>query len=197
MRVGVVGGTFDPIHVGHIAMAEGAADCAALERVLLVPAAEPPHRPPASAPAADRLAMTRLAAAGHPRLQASDIEVRRAGPSYTVDTLRELAREHPGDELYLVLGWDAAREIAAWREPGEIMRLARLVVVPRPGSPTPRPEDLPGAGIDPARTLLCEVVTPDVESRDIRRMIERGDRLDGLLEPGVEAYLRSRHLYSA
>jgi len=197
MRVGVVGGTFDPIHLGHIALAEAAADCAALDHVLLVPAAEPPHRPPAFAPAADRLAMSRIAAAGHPRLRVSDVELRRAGPSYTVDTLRELARERPGDELHLVLGWDAAREVSAWREPAAVMRLARLVVVPRPGHPPPRPGDLPAAGIDPARTLICDVVTPDVESRDIRRMIERGESLAGLLDPAVEAYVRSHRLYAA
>jgi nicotinate-nucleotide adenylyltransferase len=197
VRLGVVGGTFDPIHLGHIVMAEGAADCVPLDRVLLIPAAEPPHRGPAAAPAHDRLEMARIAAAGHPRLEVCDIEVRRSGPSFTVDTLRELARKRPGDELYLVLGWDAARDIAAWRDPRELMRLARLVVVPRPGYPAPRPEDLVAAGIDPERTLLCDISTPAVESRDIRRMLERGEGLTGLLDPGVEAYLRDRRLYAA
>lgn len=197
MRVGIVGGTFDPIHLGHVAMAEGAADCVPLDRVLLVPVARPPHRGPAAAPARDRLEMTRIAVAGHPRLEVSDVEVRRPGPSYTVDTLRELASERPGDELHLVLGWDAARDIGAWRDPAEVMRLARLVVVPRPGLPPPRPGDLAAAGIDPERTLLCAVTTPDLESRDIRRMLGRGEGLAGLLHPGVEAYLRARRLYAA
>src|SRR5205807_6072650 len=111
VRVGVGGGTFDPIHLGHVAMAEAAADCAGLDRVLLRPASVPPHREAAAAPAEDRLAMTRIAVAGHPRLDVSDLELRRAGPSYTVDTLRTLGRKRPGDELYLVLGWDAARDI--------------------------------------------------------------------------------------
>src|SRR5207247_1483550 len=97
LRVGVMGGTFDPVHLGHVAMAEAAAACAGLDRVLIVPAAVPPHRPAAGASAADRLAMCRLAAAGHPALEVSDIELRREGLSYTVDTLRELAAERSGD----------------------------------------------------------------------------------------------------
>ena len=197
MKLGVVGGTFDPIHLGHIAMAEAGADCAGLDRVLLVPASVPPHRAAATAPARDRLEMTRIAAAGHPRLEVSDIELRRPGPSYTVDTLRALADEQPEAELHLLLGWDAAREIRSWREPGEVLRLARLVVVSRPGYAPPTGRDLLAAGIDPARTTLCDVPTPDVESTDVRRLLERGASLGGLVDPGVQAYLRRHHLYAA
>jgi len=192
-----MGGTFDPVHLGHVAMAEAAADCAGLDRVLIVPAGVPPHRGPAAAPPADRLEMVRLAAAAHPRLEVSDVELRRAGPSYTVDTLRALAAERPGDELHLLLGWDAARDLRAWRSPDEVLRLARLVVVTRPGYPPPRPEDLAAAGIDSGRAVLCDVRTPDVESTDVRRLLERGGSLAGLLDPAVESYLRRRRLYAA
>jgi nicotinate-nucleotide adenylyltransferase len=194
--LGVMGGTFDPVHLGHIAMAEAAAGCAGLERVLLVPAGVPPHRGAATAAPADRLEMLRLAAAGHPRLEVSDVELRRPGPSYTVDTLRSLAVELPEAALHLLLGWDAAREIHAWRSPHEVMRLARLVVVSRPGYPTPTAADLAAAGIDQARTVLCDVLTPDVESTDVRRLVERGDSLAGLVDPAVESYLRRRGLYT-
>ena len=197
MKLVIMGGTFDPIHLGHVAMAEAAADCAGLDRVLLVPAGEPPHRAPASASAADRLAMSRLAAAGHPRLEVSDVELRRAGPSYTVDTLRVLAGERPDAELHLLLGWDAAREIGAWRSPGEVMRLARLVIVSRPGYSAPAAADLRAAGIDAGRATLCDVPTPDIESTDVRRLVERGGSLDGLVDPAVESYLRERRLYAA
>jgi nicotinate-nucleotide adenylyltransferase len=196
-RVGFVGGTFDPIHVGHIAMAEAAAECAGLDRVLLVPSNLPPHRPPAAAPAADRLAMCRLAAAGHPRLEVSDIELRRPGASYTVDTLRALSEERPGDELYLVLGWDAVRAIREWRSPDDVLRLARLVIVTRPRYAPPSNADLTAAGLDPARAVVCDDRTPDVESTDVRRLIEEGGRLEGVLDPSVEAYLRQRGLYRA
>jgi nicotinate-nucleotide adenylyltransferase len=196
VRIGIVGGTFDPVHIGHVAMAEAAADCAGLDRVVLVPVGVPPHRRPAVAPAEDRLRMCELAIAGHPRLEVSDLEVRRAGPSYTADTLRQLAEIWPHDELYLVLGWDAAREIRTWHRPDRVLALARLVVVSRPGYPTPRPQDLVRAGIDPGRALLCDVRTPDVESTDIRRLAARGDRLAGLVPPAVEAYLRDHGLYA-
>ena len=195
MRLGVVGGTFDPVHVGHVAMAEAGAACADLDRVLLVPVNVPPHRSAAVAPAADRLEMCRLATVGHPRLGVSDIELRRSGPSYTVDTLRTLAYEQPDDQLHLLLGWDAAREIITWRSPDEVMRLARLVIVTRPGYSRPSPEDLAAAGIEPSRVLICDVATPDVESTDVRRLIEEGKSLNGVLDPSVEAYLRRHHLY--
>jgi nicotinate-nucleotide adenylyltransferase len=197
MKLGVMGGTFDPIHLGHVAMAEAAADCAGLDRVLLVPASVPPHRAAATAPARDRLAMVRLAAAGHPRLEVSDIEVRRSGPSYTLDTLRALARERPRAELHLLLGWDAARDIRAWYAPDEVLRLARPVVVSRPGYPVPSERDLASAGIEPTWAILCDVPTPDVESTDVRRLLVDGGSLAGLVDPAVEAYLRDHRLYAA
>lgn len=177
-------------------MAEAAAACAGLDRVLIVPAGVPPHRHPAVAAGADRLQMCRFAVDGRPRLEVSDLELRRPGPSYTVDTLRILARERPGDELYLVLGWDAARQIRSWREPDEVLRLARLVVVSRPGYAPPEPADLVAAGIDPARAVLCTVATPDVVATEVRRLAARGESLAGLVEPAVEAYLRRRGLYA-
>lgn len=197
MKLGVMGGTFDPIHLGHVAMAEAGADCAGLDRVLLVPASVPPHRGAATAPADDRLAMARLAAAGHPRLEVSDIELRRPGPSYTVDTLRALARERPGADLHLLLGWDAARELRAWHAPDDVLRLARPVVVSRPGYPAPTGRDLAAAGIEPTWAILCDVETPDVESTDVRRLVERGSSLAGLVHPAVEAYLKRHRLYAA
>jgi nicotinate-nucleotide adenylyltransferase len=197
MRLGVVGGTFDPIHLGHVAMAEAAASCAGLDRVLLVPAGVPPHRAPATASPEHRLAMARLAADGRRGLEVSDVELRRDGPSYTVDTLRALTGERPDADLYLVLGWDAARELRSWHEPESVQRLARLIVVSRPGYPTPGERDLAGAGIDPGRVVLCDVRTPDVESTDVRRLAAAGESLAGLLDPAVEAYVRSHGLYRA
>jgi len=176
-------------------MAEAGADCAALDRVLLIPSNVPPHRSAAVAPAADRLEMSRLAAAGHRRLEVSDIELRRPGPSYTVDTLRQLKTERPGDELCLVLGWDAACDIGAWRSPDELMRLAGLVIVTRPGYSRPSPADLAAAGIDAARVVICDAQTPEVDSTDVRRLIEEGGSLKGVLDPAVELYIRRRGLY--
>lgn len=197
MKVGVVGGTFDPLHLGHLAMAEAAQRCACLDRVLLVPAADPPHRGDAVAPARDRLEMAQLAARARPWLEVSDIELRRGGPSYTVDTLRQLAGELPGASLYLVLGWDAAKDLPAWRQPDEVLRLARLIIVPRPGYPDPAPEDLRRLGIDPGRTTLCWARTPNAEATRIRKLAAEGASLAGLVDPEVEAYLRDHRLYAS
>jgi nicotinate-nucleotide adenylyltransferase len=196
VRVGVVGGTFDPVHLGHLAMAEAGRQCARLDRVLLMPAAAPPHRADAVAPALDRLEMCRLAVRDHPGLEVSDIEVRRGGPSYTVDTLRQLAQELPAASLYLVLGWDAARDLPGWYQPAEVLRLARLIIISRPGYADPAPEDMRRLGIDPDRATLCRVRTPDVVATRIRNLAAQGESLAGLVDPAVEAYLRDHRLYA-
>ena len=185
MKTGILGGTFDPIHLGHLAAARAAMDCAHLDRVLLVPTGVPPHRPPTVADADDRLEMCRLAVAGEKRFEVSDLELRRPGPSYTVDTLRELHRSYPGEELFLVLGWDAARLLETWHEPAEVRRLARVVVVTRPGS---------GA---PATTteILCERPTPNISGSELRRAIARGDDVSDRLPGAVAAYIAQRGLY--
>lgn len=195
MRIGVVGGTFDPIHVAHIAMAEAARGCAALDRVLIIPAGVPPHRPQPEAGDQERLAMCRLAVLGHPDLEVSDVELRRPGASYTVLTLEELHQRCPGAELFLVLGWDAARELRSWYRPDRVLDLATLVVVPRPGLPDPSEEDVRGAGIPLSRFRLCRVRTPDIGATDLRRDLHAGVVPDGALDPAVAAYIAAHRLY--
>lgn len=191
----MVGGTFDPIHLGHVSLALAARDCAGLDSVLLMPVSVPPHRGAPSASARDRLEMCRLAAEGLRAVEVSDLELRRAGPSYTVDTMRALHRERPGDDLWLVLGWDAARDLHLWREPDQILSLARLVIVNRPGLEAPRPGDLLTAGIDPVRAVVCHARTPDIVATDVRRRLEHGGPLDGLVAPAVADFIRARGLY--
>ncbi len=195
MRTGVFGGTFDPIHRGHVAAARVAMRCAHLDRVLIVPSAQPPHRGAAAAPAADRLAMARLALEGEAGLEVSDVEVRRGGPSFTVDTLHELKRMYPDDELYLILGWDAARLFSTWREPGEILRLASIVVVGRPGTAAPTAADLKAAGLDPAAVIVCTDPTPDVSGSELRKAIERRLPVSDRVKPAVERYVAEHSLY--
>ncbi|HEY8642932.1 MAG TPA: nicotinate-nucleotide adenylyltransferase [Candidatus Dormibacteraeota bacterium] len=195
MRIGVVGGTFDPIHLGHLAVAQAALECGRLDRVLLVPSARPPHRRPAEATAEDRLAMTRLAAEALDRIEVSDAELRREGPSYTVDTLGELRAEHPDAELFLVLGWDAARDIRLWERPRRVFELARVLVVNRPGLAPPTEAELRAAGLDPERVLLCDQRTPDVKATRVRAVLASGGELDGLLVPAVARYISEHGLY--
>jgi len=185
MRVGILGGTFDPIHEGHLAAARGAMDCADLDRVLFVPSATPPHRGPAVADAEQRIAMARLAIAGEPRFEVADIEVRRGAISYTVDTLRELQRLHPGDELFLILGWDAAKLLPSWREPEEVRRLASILVVTRPGSGKP----------ERTADVVCERPTPDISGSAIRRASAKGESLADRVPDAVERYIVKNGLY--
>jgi nicotinate-nucleotide adenylyltransferase len=195
MRIGVFGGTFDPIHDGHLAAAAAAMECAHLDRILFVPSAQPPHRPAALAPADDRLAMTRLAIDDDPRFEVSDLEVKRGGMSYTADTLADLHRDHPNDRLFLILGWDAARLFSTWHEPEKVTDLASVVVVGRPGMQSPMPSDLDSAGLDPGRVVLCLVPTPDVSGSGLRRAIAAGESAAGKLPPAVERYIAEHHLY--
>jgi nicotinate-nucleotide adenylyltransferase len=190
-----VGGTFDPIHLGHVAMAKAARSCADLDQVLVIPVRLPPHRSPPAASEADRLTMCELAVRGQPGLQVSDLELRRPGPSYTLQTLRDLHTTDPGSELFLVLGWDAARELRSWHRPEEVLRLATAVVVPRPGLPEPTPEDLRAAGLDPGRAVRCRIGTPDIRATEVRRRLQARETTDGLVDPAVLAYIREHHLY--
>jgi nicotinate-nucleotide adenylyltransferase len=195
MRTGLLGGTFDPIHVGHLGAASAAMDCAGLDRVILVPSAQPPHRGAAVASAEDRLAMCRLAIEGEPRFEVSDVEVRRGGRSYTVDTLREIRARLPADELYLILGWDAAKMLRTWRDPQVVAELATIVVVSRPGTPAPGPVDLRSAGLASDRVVLCPRSTPDVSGSALREAIARGDTVSGKVPRRVEEYIAAHHLY--
>ncbi len=188
------GGTFDPIHEGHLAAARAAMECAHLERVVFVPSAQPPHRGAAAAPAEDRLAMSKLAVQGEPRFEVSDVEVRRGGQSFTADTLGELHRERPSDELFLILGWDAARLFNTWHQPDEVSRLASVVIVDRPGLKQNKAE-LAGLGLDPARVILCHYQTPDVSGSELRRALVAGQAVTGHLPAAVERYIAEHHVY--
>jgi nicotinate-nucleotide adenylyltransferase len=194
VRIGVFGGTFDPIHKGHLAAAKAAMECAHLDRVLFVPSAQPPHRGAAVAPAEDRLAMSKLAVQGEPAFEVSDVEVRRGGRSYTADTLSELHRARPADELFLILGWDAARLFRTWHEPDRVSDLASVVIVDRPGLEE-NASELAGLGLDPARVILCHFPTPDVSGSELRRALAAGQPVTGHLPAAVERYIAEHHVY--
>ncbi|HKW58342.1 MAG TPA: nicotinate-nucleotide adenylyltransferase [Candidatus Dormibacteraeota bacterium] len=185
MRIGILGGTFDPIHLGHLAAARAAMECADLDRVLVIPTGVPPHRAPTVAGASDRLEMSRLATAGDERFEVSDMEVRREGASYTVDTLRELHGLHPKDELFLILGWDAAKLMGSWHEPDEVRRLARVIIVTRPGSGSPTATS----------EILCERPTPDISGSALRRAIAKGELIEDRVPEAVVRYIAKRGLY--
>jgi nicotinate-nucleotide adenylyltransferase len=209
-RIGILGGTLDPIHCGHLAAAAAARDAFDLPRMLVVPSHVPPHRPvqPVASPF-HRFAMAALAVSGMARIEASDDELRSEGPSYTADTLDRLrARGFAAPQMFFVTGADAFAEIATWRRYPEVLDLAHFVVVSRPGYgldalaerlPDLRSRMRPAGA--PARTdagtliFLLEAPTPDVSSTAIRERVGRGDTLSGLVPPLVEAHIRQHHLY--
>jgi len=194
--VGVLGGTFDPVHTGHVTVASQCRERLGLTEVLLVPSYLPPHRQPPAAPAADRLVMTRLATAGVEGVGVDDLEVRRGGVSFAVETLRELRQRDPGSDVVLLLGEDAALEFGSWHAPEEIGRLARLAVFNRGAEARPRRDALARAGL-PVDTILLEVESPPVSATEVRRRLGTGEELKGMLHASVLEYIRERGLYGA
>lgn len=210
-KTAVFGGSFNPIHTGHLLLADEVLELLALDRVLFVPAALPPHKAPATlAPADDRFAMVVLAASTHPRFEVSDIELRRTGPSYTVDTLEELAKT--GDELYLVIGSETFLDLLSWRDPRRIARLARLVVVPRAGSlfdpeTAAAQKVLREIGLDgfariergrapDAGVLIAHATSLPISASDLRARVREGRSLAYRMPDAVAAYVRARRLYT-
>lgn len=190
MRIGVLGGTFDPPHIGHLIVAQDAWSALGLDRVLFMPAAVPPHkRGRVSTPPEVRLAMVEAACADDPRFEASDLEIRRGGTSYTVDTLRALKERDPQGALFFLVGADQFRELHTWRSPLEIARLAELVALSRPGFPIEEPRlELPYRRLD--------VTCVSVSATEIRRRVAAGEPIRYLVPPAVEAIIRARGLYA-
>lgn len=209
-RVGLLGGTLDPVHCGHVQAAVAVRDALGLSSVLLLPSHIPPHRlrPPEASPF-HRFAMTALAVNGVPTLQASDDELRNAGPTYTADTLdRLLSRGLLPAQIFFITGADAFAEIATWHRYPEVLELANFVVISRPGhdlatlreqlpSLAPRMksvEDRPSPA-DPS-IILLHVSTPDVSSTAIRERLRRGESIGGLVPPLVETHIHQHRLYT-
>jgi nicotinate-nucleotide adenylyltransferase len=197
-KVGVLGGTFDPPHIGHLWLATLAADGLGLGHVLLMPAARPPHKGRrAISNAADRVMMTRLAIGGDPGLDLSLVEMERPGPSYTIDSLAQL-HAHLGSEvgLVLIMAADSFAEIDTWREPDRLLELAEWAVGPRPGSPMPDPGALRERyGARASRIHLLEGPSLDVSSSEIRARVAAGRPIRYLVPRAVEELIVSRGLY--
>jgi len=189
-RLGVLGGTFDPVHIGHLVLAETAREQLALDRVLFVPAGQPWRKVGRKiAPVGDRVAMVRLAIAGNPAFQLSTIESTRPGPSYTAETLTEIQHAYPEAELYLILGEDAVEDMPHWKDPERIRELALIVAAPRPGQPSPHE---PGQLI-----VLSAMPLIGVSATAIRERVRAGRSIRYLVLPVVEDYIRDHGLYRA
>jgi len=200
-RIGILGGTFDPIHLGHLVPSQYALDHLRLDGVVLIPSAAPVHRPhhvPASD--ADRLQMCQLAAAGIPHFTVSDLEITRTEPSYTVLTLQRLHQDFPGAVLVLLVGEDNLPTFHTWHKVSEIVALATVAILPRPGAGPPDIAALEAAiGKAAVRDILARRVPGPlvpISATDIRRRVMSGLPIRGLVPATDARHISEKHLYS-
>jgi len=182
--LGILGGTFDPVHNAHLAMARAALDHLGLERVLFIPTGPTHYRTPASASPRDRVEMLRLALSAEPRFQIDERELQEGASGYTVDTLRMLKAESKDAELYLLMGADQYEKLASWQRPDELRRLARIAVFGRPGISMKE------------KVKLIPMDPMPVSASEIRARAKRGEDLRGLVPSAVANYIARRGLYA-
>ncbi len=201
-RVGIFGGTFDPIHLGHLEIASAAASRHQLDRVIFVPARQQPIKPASPAASGDhRLAMIRLAVGEDPTFEASECELRRQGPSYTVDTIRAFREEFgPEADLFFILGSDSVRELPRWRDLEGLADMCTLAVAARPGWPCDALDTLTGRlgaeRVDAIKAAALQTTACDIASTTVRERLARGGRIDELVPPAVAEYIEQNKLYT-
>ncbi|MBN9118665.1 MAG: nicotinate-nucleotide adenylyltransferase [Planctomycetes bacterium] len=200
MRIGIFGGTFDPVHMGHLILAEQCRTQVGLDEVWFVPSAQPPHKAGGVTRFEQRCEMLELAIAGHPSFRVDRIENDLPAPSFTARTLEQLHARHPGNELSLLLGSDCLPDLPGWYEPRQVIERAGLVVVPRPGVMLWTAERLAAAlKVDVSAVRLRFVACPLIEiaSRELRRAVADGMSVRYMVPRAVEEYIRERKLYAA
>ena len=188
-RIGLFGGSFDPVHLGHTMVARAAVDELALDRLFIIPAARSPFKPEDEpAPAADRLEWLRLAFAEEPRCEIDAQEIEREGVSYSIDTVRAVAERFPDAELFYLIGADHVPTLPEWREAEALARLTNFVVVPRPGETESQfPE--------PFRGQVLRGQPVEISASDIRQRLREGKSVEHLVPPGVAVALKTGHIY--
>ena len=194
-RLGIFGGAFDPPHLAHVALARAAVEQLGLAELRVLPTGQAWHKARALTAGAHRLAMAREAFGAVPCAVVDDRELRRAGPTYTIDTLRQLHAERPGAELLLVIGADQAEALHGWRESGEILRLATIAVAAR-ARPDPDAPPFDTAGLPGARVATVELPPMPVSATQVRALAAAGQGISHLVPPGVARYIARHHLYT-
>jgi nicotinate-nucleotide adenylyltransferase len=193
-RIGVLGGTFDPIHAGHLAVARAAAEALSLDEVIFVPAGLPWQKQADDiSDAEDRYLMTVLATAHDIRFTVSRVDLERQGPTYAVDTLTDLALQHPDDQLFFIVGADALASLHTWHEPERLLSLATFIAVTRSGHDG---EVGPSVGLGRDAVVQVVMAPVDISGTELRARAARGESLAGSVHPGVETYIARRGLYA-
>ncbi len=194
MRIGLYGGTFDPIHLGHLILAEQCREQLRLDAVWFIPAGEPPHKPPGGrTPGRQRFEMLELAISGHAAFRALDVEIARSGTSFTVETLAVLHQQHPATEFWWLMGADALRDFPTWREPERILTLCRLAAVNRGGIESPETT----AARQRFHDRIDDVVMPAItfSASDVRHRVASGQSVRYLVPRAVEVYIEQHGLF--
>ena len=191
-KLGILGGTFDPIHMGHLVLAEQVREKLQLDQVIFIPCASPPHKTEEKlSPADARFEMTKLALEGNSYFSVSDIELKRKGLSFTVDTLRKLKELYKNSELYFLTGSDVLNEITTWKDPEEIYKLAKIVIGVRPGFDKFEPEDH-----FVKKSIMVNITGIDISSTQIREKVRKGESIRYLVPSKVEEYIKKKNLYT-
>jgi len=199
-KIGILGGTFNPVHLGHLLLAQSAMEIFDLAKVLFIPCAKPPHKnPPVLASAEHRMAMIEAAIEDDPAFEASDVEIQRQGPSYTIDTLTELKEANPDADFHFIIGSDSLLELHIWKDIGRLLTMCRFVTFARPGTNTAgiKAEDI---HLDPPwpQTMLKNVARGrliDISSSDIRHRVAEGMSIRYLVPRAVEMHIAEHNLY--
>jgi nicotinate-nucleotide adenylyltransferase len=190
-KIGILGGTFDPIHLGHLVLAEQVKERLKLDQVVFIPCLRSPHKTRQKlSPAEVRFRMTQLAVEGNPSFSVSDIELKRKGLSYTVDTLKELKGLYPKSQIYFLTGSDVVDELDTWKDPQRLYRLAKVVIATRPGF-----DQFDRRNRFAKKSIVVPITGMDVSSSEIRRRVKKGKSVKYLVPSGVEDYIRKKKLY--
>ncbi len=196
MRIGILGGTFNPPHLGHLVAAQEAYRELALDQVMLIPAGTPPHKPVDDEPGAEhRLELCRLAIAGDDRFSVSDLELRRDGPSFTVDTLEQLRSQSPSDDLFLILGGDIAAGLPRWHEPERVLELATVAIAKRRGTAKEAVQEALAQLKGGERASFFQMPRIGISSTMVRRRVRAGQPIRYFVPDGVMHYIEANGLY--
>jgi nicotinate-nucleotide adenylyltransferase len=190
-KIGILGGTFDPIHLGHLVLAEQVKEKLQLDQVIFMPSASPPHKTKRKLSSAkDRFQMTKLALENNPTFLVSDIELNRGGLSYTVDTLKQLKKQYPDSEIYFLTGSDVLNEIQTWKDPEQIYKLVKVVIAIRPGF-----DSFDSKNHFAKKSIIVPITGIDISSTQIRERVKKKQSIKYLVPAKVEEYIKKKKLY--
>lgn len=189
IRIGILGGAFDPPHIGHLIGAESVSEEFRLKKVIFIPTNIPPHKSPLIALSQERFEMVKIAIQDKPHFEISDMEIKREGVSYTIDTIIELKQIYPDDELFLIIGMDEAKDFMSWKEPHKLLSICKFIILTRPGF---KKDELPDLLRKDAKFFSLHF---DISSTNLRELVKNGTSIQSCVPGGVANYIKDKRLY--